>query len=226
MGDVLDNPFWHALNTAHEPLAEINGVARRYPPEVAMMGGIDAFTDEAWHDLGELVGSNGTVLIARRDLDDRPAPWRTLFKAKAHQMVLDVELPAIEPPEGTRPLTNDDVPAMLALIALTEPGPFGPRTIELGGYVGIFEQERLVAMAGRRLSTDCYTEVSAVCTHPDVRRRGFGSTITALVAQGIVASGKTPMLHVAERNVKAQRVYNTLGFRTRTILPFRVLRSP
>ena len=111
------------------------------------------------------------------------------------------ELPAVDPTTGAavtmRPLGDDDVDAMVALVALTEPGPFRPRTIELGGYVGIFHGTQLVAMAGQRLRPPGFREVSAVCTHPDARRRGYASIVTAEVSRGVLARGETPFLHVA-----------------------------
>src|SRR5580704_11855881 len=60
-----------------------------------------------------------------------------------------------------------DVPEMLALTKLTNPGPFGTRTHEMGDYFGIRVAGTLAAMAGERLRLQGYTEVSAVCTHPD-----------------------------------------------------------
>ena len=71
---------------------------------------------------------------------------------------------------------------MVDLVARTEPGPFRPRTIELGGYLGIFHDDTLVAMAGRRFHLPGYVEVSAVCTDPSARRRGYGAIVTTLVA--------------------------------------------
>ena len=50
-----------------------------------------------------------------------------------------------------------DVPEMLALASVTQPGPFGPRTIELGDYIGIRERGLLVAMAGERMRLDGFT---------------------------------------------------------------------
>jgi predicted GNAT family acetyltransferase len=115
---------------------------------------------------------------------------------------------------------------MLALVEMTEPGPFRRRTIELGDYFGIFADGRLVAMAGERLQTPEYTEVSAVCTHPDVRGRGLASALTHHVATGILHRGQTPILHVAQTNVGAQRVYERLGFKVRTALEFVAVQTP
>ncbi len=62
---------------------------------------------------------------------------------------------------------------MLTLTQLTNPGPFAARTIDFGHYYGIFEGDKLVAMAGQRLHAFEYAEISAVCTHPDHSGRGY-----------------------------------------------------
>jgi len=125
-----------------------------------------------------------------------------------------------------RPLTTSDVPAMLGLIELARPGPFSAGTVELGGYVGVFDGDDLVAMAGERMRFTGWTEVSAVATHPDARRRGLGAFLTHHVARRIAADDRTPFLHVAAGNDAAQRVYERLGFVTRRMMTFRLLRPP
>jgi predicted GNAT family acetyltransferase len=89
-----------------------------------------------------------------------------VVSGELHQMVF--EAPPLAPSNlSLRKLSIADIPEMLALTKLTEPGPFLPRTIELVAYFGINESALLVAMAGERLKLTGYTEVSAVCTHPD-----------------------------------------------------------
>ena len=124
------------------------------------------------------------------------------------------------------PLTAVDVPQMLALVELTKPGPFRPRTIELGGYVGVFADGRLMAMAGERLQTPEFSEISAVCTHPAARGLGLAASLTRHVARGILARGQRPILHVAENNHGAKRLYAKLGFVVRRRLEFVAARTP
>ena len=219
----LDNPVWHALTGVQAAVAEGTGLARRFRPDVALFGAIADDSPEAWSDLGELVGPRGDVIMARNTPIVPPDGWRLLGTRPGFQMVLEREPMADDAP-GTRPLTDDDVAEMVALVALTEPGPFRARTIELGGYCGIFADGRLMAMAGRRSAIDQYVEVSAVCTHPDGRRKGYAAAITSTVARGIIADGKTPILHVAEHNTSAKAVYDKLGYTTRTKLNFASVR--
>ena len=86
-------------------------------------------------------------------------------------------------------LAEADIPEMLALTKLTEPGPFRDRTIYLGGYCGIRDQGHLVAMAGRRTAIPGCKEVSAVCTHPSYRGRGYGAALVCAVSDRIVRGG-------------------------------------
>ena len=71
---------------------------------------------------------------------------------------------------------------MLDLVARTEPGPFLPRTIEMGTYLGIRRGGALVAMAGERLHPPGWTEISAVCTDDAYRSRGLGTRLVLAVA--------------------------------------------
>ena len=212
-GDVLDNAAWHALRGAHAHLAESIGRASRYPAAVSVFGAVDTFDDVSWADLAALDSPGPTAVVFRADVPDPPPGWEIAFGGAGRQMVLETLVPAAVP--SARRLGIDDVDQMLELVALTRPGPFGPRTIELGEYHGVFDGERLVAMAGERLRVPGYTEVSAVCTAPDARGRGLAAGLSTLVAQGIIERGDVPFLHHADDNHDARRVYERLGFRDR-----------
>jgi predicted GNAT family acetyltransferase len=110
------------------------------------------------------------------------------------------------------PLDKHFAAEMVELAKLTKPGPFGLRTIEFGHYYGIFDQDKLVAMTGQRLHPQQYTEVSAVCTHPDHLGKGFASALVQHQVQLILQQGKTPFLHVREDNSRAIALYERLGF--------------
>jgi predicted GNAT family acetyltransferase len=140
--------------------------------------------------------------------------------------VLDVTLPPPDAAPTIRRLDPADVPRMLALVAIAQPGPFERSTIEMGTYLGVFDGEELLAMAGERTHPPGHTEISAVCTHPDARGRGLGAALTSAIARGIVARGETPFLHVADGNDNAKRLYERLGFRTRTIMQFTLVEAP
>jgi len=233
---VLDNAGWHSLTGVHAHLAEGDGRARRYRPAVSVFHAMPDADAGSWNDLVPLASSDGVVVLFRTGGITPPAGWTELFGGDGHQMVLTgplaatPALPATDAATGEtitmRPLGDDDVDAMVALVALTEPGPFRPRTIEMGGYVGIFHGDQLVAMAGQRLAPPGFREVSAVCTHPDARRRGYASIVTAAVSRGVLARGETPFLHVAVTNTPAIPVYEQLGFTRRAIARFGAFRVP
>ena len=123
-------------------------------------------------------------------------------------------------------LTSVDVPEMLALVERTKPGPFLPRTVELGTYLGIRRDGVLVAMAGERLHPPGFTEISAVCTDASVRGQGLATRLVLAVAARIQERGETPFLHAAGTNTNAIRLYETLGFRLRQRPNFTALRVP
>ncbi len=233
--DVLDNAGWHALDGPHAPFAQGVGKARRYRPDVSVFHAAPDDGADAWAALEDLT-VDGMVVLFRGLPMSPPSGWQRVRGGDAHQMVLDGPsrpvrgLPAVDAATGSRvtsrTLVDDDLEEMTSLVALTEPGPFRPRTIDLGGYTGIFHDQRLVAMAGQRLRPPGYCEVSAVCTHPDARRRGYASVVSSRVAAAIAARGEVPLLHVATTNPSARAVYEQLGFRTRGIVTFAVFRAP
>lgn len=223
---VLDNPVWNALTSRHEQFADGDGLARRYRPDTSVFGGLAHDGAEAWAALGRLLGPGGRTVLVSPSAIEAPAGWRKLFEGRGDQMVFDSPVPELDRPPGFRALTDDDVPAMVELVALTKPGPFTAGTIALGGYLGVFDDDRLIAMAGQRVQVPGYTEISAVCTHPDAQRRGLGAVMTMAVAHDIAARGDTPILHVAEGNDNARRVYERLGFRSRIKAWFVAISSP
>jgi predicted GNAT family acetyltransferase len=120
-------------------------------------------------------------------------------------------------------LDTADVPEMLALTAATDPGPFLPQTILMGSYFGIRASDgRLVAMAGERLQSTAFAEISAVCTHPEFRGRGYAQALVTFLTAQILAAGKTPFLHVKSEN-GAKVVYQKIGFRLRAAMYLTVI---
>ena len=108
-------------------------------------------------------------------------------------------------------LDASDVPAMMELTDLTKPGPFSLRTYELGTFLGVRIDGQLVAMAGERLKPANYTEITAVCVHPDHRGRGYAQMLVGAVARQIVARGESPFLHVLTSNASAIALYRRQG---------------
>jgi ribosomal protein S18 acetylase RimI-like enzyme len=80
-------------------------------------------------------------------------------------------------------------------------------------------------MAGERLKVPGYTEVSAVCTHPDYTGRGYARILMTEVMRRIHARDEAPFLHVREDNVRAIELYQRLGFSRRLLSHLAVLRK-
>ncbi|KPH97211.1 FR47 domain protein [Actinobacteria bacterium OK074] len=218
---VLDNPAWAALTGPHAHFAERVGRAARYPQDVAGFSAL-ADTDDprAWDDLATLVGPGGTAAV--RGVTRAPDGWEIVRSGAGVQLV-DTGLRAEPAPEAVR-LGPDDVPEILDLVARTEPGPYLPRTVEMGTYLGIREHGRLIALAGERLHPPGWTEISAVCTHPDYRGRGLATRLVRAVAAGIRARGEQPFLHARADNTHAIRLYESIGFTLRCRTAFAQVR--
>ena len=220
----LDNPVRASLLGAHAPFAERKGEVLRYPPEMSpFMGMPDEPGPDDWADAAALAGPGGVVFAPAIDAPF-PADWETLWRGAGVQLVAENLEPA-EDPEAVV-LGPADVPEMLDLTGRTKPGPFGPRTIELGTYLGIRRDGKLVAMAGERLRPPGYTEVSAVCTDPAWRGHGFAARLSRAVAAVITARGETPFLHAVATNTSAIRLYESLGFELRRTIVFPSARVP
>lgn len=207
---ALTNPVYQALTGAHAELAQLKGRVRRYPAEIAPFFGLpDDPTEQDWADAAELLGVGHSGALIRPEL---PVP--VSFKVDQVFGLVQFVAPAgfgVEEPEAVE-LGPDDVPEMLALTELTEPGPFRSRTIETGRYLGVRQDGELIAMGGERFRAPGHVEISAVCTHPAYRGQGLASRLIRAVAAGIEHEGNRPFLHTGATNTTAIRLYESLGF--------------
>src|SRR6185436_18856367 len=122
--------------------------------------------------------------------------WQLHVETTMHRMVWHADAPPDDLlPDAVR-LGPEHAAQAMALAALTRPGPFGPRTIEIGEYFGCFDGGRLVAMAGERSNAGTLREISGVCTHPEFQGRGFARQLMNKLVRRQVTRGETPFLHV------------------------------
>jgi ribosomal protein S18 acetylase RimI-like enzyme len=216
MLESLDNPIWFALTTEHRLLARSHGLARRYPPDVSPLAAVLHPTQDAFADLQRLVSPGERVALFTASPLDVPGGWQIDRSRWIDQMICESSLDS--PPLAPLRLGTTDVPEMLDLTAATEPGPFLPQTIQMGSYFGIRATDgRLVAMAGERLQSTAFAEISAVCTLPEFRGRGYARALVTFIAAQILTAGKTPFLHVKSEN-EAKVVYQKIGFRLRAAI--------
>ena len=221
---LLDNPVLAALTGPHAHFTQRHGSALRYHPDVCPMAALpDSPTAQDWSDAAELVGPGGSLflpVVTNRPPDE----WDTTMDLPGVQMI-DAGVDTRRDDEAV-PLTPADVPEMTDLVERTRPGPFRPRTIEMGTYLGIRRNGRLIAMGGERLGLPGYTEISAVCTDPEFRGLGLASRLVLDLAHRIRDRGDTPILHADARNVSAIRLYEQLGFVVRREVLFQIVTAP
>lgn len=221
---LLDRPVWNALTSrqAHLALGERDRFLR-FPADIEPFGATRDNSSKQLAELAELMPLDGHVALVEVEKLPAPSGFVTMISAAIHQMSAS----RINPPDDDLDvikLSDADAPEMRALAELTQPGPFHARTHELGGFVGVRENGRLIAMVGERMKVPGFTEISAVCTHPDARGRGLAAALMRRVAANIVARGEELFLHVYPHNIGAIALYERLGFRHRAELQINVLR--
>jgi ribosomal protein S18 acetylase RimI-like enzyme len=220
----LDRVVAASLEGHHARFARRHGQALRYRSDVAPFFAVeDARDPAAWDDAAKLAADGEVAAFPGVTTwsPETSAAWKLVVELDGVQMI-GTDVSPKPDPEAVQ-LGPDDVPEILDLISRTEPGPFLPRTIELGTYLGVRHEGALIAMAGERMRPPGWTEISAVCTDPAFRGRGLAGRLVRAVAAGIVERGETPFLHAAATNENAIRLYRTLGFTQRRPMNFLVL---
>jgi ribosomal protein S18 acetylase RimI-like enzyme len=212
---ALDNPVFASLATRHASIAEGGALARRYPPDVSPLGALAARTDACAEAMVALVAVGDEVGVAGPQLPSTPRGFELIRTIEIVQMIRRDPAPLDTPRIAFDELGARDIDAMLELVALTRPGPFCRRTIELGRFVGVREGDQLIAMAGERLWIDDHREVSGVCTHPDAQGRGMARALMAEVVNRMLARRQVPFLHAETSKPEVIRFYESLGFARR-----------
>jgi len=220
MEHVLDNPVWNALISGNKHLCYGDEQIKYFDEDVAPFVAFEQFSEQKLDQLYELLPSNRPATVVTPFEIEIPDKWKILRAMKGFQMVYEANaaLDSVNPDMVT--LTDAHIPQMLALAKLTKPGPFELRAIEFGHYKGIFDGDKLVAMAGQRLNPFNYAEVSAVCTHPDYTGKGYARQLLIHQINRIKAAGNIPFLHVRNDNDRAIKVYESLGFAIRQNIYF------
>jgi ribosomal protein S18 acetylase RimI-like enzyme len=218
----LDNIVWHTLTGPQAQHAVGAEHAKRYAPGFPAFV---AFAEPARPDFEAVaaycrpdehfycLGWAGTV----------PVGWQLEVEKTVLQMVWAGGVPAVDDSLATVSLTAEHAPQIRHLFELTRPGPYAERLVELGRYFGVFDGERLVAMAGERMAAGMLREISGVCTHPDFQGRGLARRLVEKLLRLEIAAGEAPFLHVMADNPHARQVYEGLGFRLHQGLPVRVV---
>jgi ribosomal protein S18 acetylase RimI-like enzyme len=208
---ALDDVIWNALSGKQSRFAVGSERALRFASSVAPFTAMVDTSPASFDALLELIDEHGPVTLGTMDELEPDARFSIIRRAPLLQMVWQGD-PAPSTTLEYVQLDERDVPDMLALTAATQPGPFGPRTIELGNYLGIRKEGKLAAMVGERMKIDGYTEVSAVCVDPAFRGQGLAAGLMKRLINAICARGETPFLHVLASNHGALAIYRAMGF--------------
>jgi len=208
------NAWWQTLSGDHSKFSTGDDLARRYLSSISPFAAIREISDEAFEALAAISEPDDVLVLMHDKPLQLPAHWNLIMRDELLTMVLENRLLEMDPgfEYEIKRLDIQDVSDMLTLTELTHPGPFRADTILLGNYFGIRINGTLVAMAGERGQLPGYTEVSAVCTHPEYQGQGLAKAIVTHLCQSILSKGKTPMLRLLNTNDRAYRVYKNLGF--------------
>ncbi len=214
MNDLLYNPVFSALSTRDQHLSFGSEDVKFFDESVSPFAGFRVNHVSGFMELHSLLPNDRMILYATPEHIDIPLQWKLLVKVEGVQMLYTgngfnstaTQLSNIVP------LNDSHIPEMVALATLTRPGPFGTGTIEFGHYYGIFENNKLVAMTGQRLHPGDYSEVSAVCTHPDHLGKGYATLLVEHQTALILEQGYKPFLHVRADNKRAIEIYERLGY--------------
>lgn len=223
----LDNPVWTALTTHQAPLALVEGMARRFPPEMCVFGALALSMPPAWVSLARL--SPAPVGLLSSAPPQLPAGWKITRHVELFQMVHEdaanprSECPAIGDgaPEGVDvvELKEADLPEMAILYEATRPGrKICPRIQKLGTFLGIRKEGNLVAMGGLRMHLPGFREITTVATMPAEEGQGYATAVVAELVRRIRERNERPFLTVRTENERAISIYRRLGFSERTRL--------
>ena len=204
--------MWNCLAGPQARFAAGSGAVRRYAPGFSPIVG---FEDPRNPDFAELEKHSVSGDFFYVDVWSGPAPagWRIDKEARMFKMVWQAPMPAEDAAPDAVALRTEHATQAVELATLTNPGPFGIRTPELGEYFGYFDGEKLIAMAGERMEIEDLREISGICTHPQFQGRGLARKLTLKLVRREMLRGLTPYLHVLSHNTGARALYSKMGFR-------------
>jgi ribosomal protein S18 acetylase RimI-like enzyme len=218
---ALDNPAWGALTSEHARFAQGTDRAKRYRREIAPFIAAGQTNDDSIAALDPLIDAGETFYIIG-ELPVLPTNWTVENELPCAQMVRRaMPTPLSEKDAAMVSLLGaEDATDMYELINSIQPGFFNHGTRLLGNYYGIRHNGQLIAMAGERMQLTGFTELSAICTHPDHTGRGYAQKLITQLCYQHASAGITSFLHVTRSNERAVRLYEHMGFEQRMDISF------
>ncbi|WP_083252133.1 GNAT family N-acetyltransferase [Pedobacter steynii] len=222
---LLDRPIWNALNSKHASFALGNEYAKRYPSQILPFIGFDLDSEQPLEQLKAWMKPN-EIVYAIGDLPKIPDSWQLLNQLDCVQMFCpELSVSTLDESIEILTLKEEDRAEMFELITSVQPGYFAKDTPLLGHYNGIRVNGKLISMSGERLGLDSFTELSAVCTHPDFTGKGLAYQLVLKTCLDMFERGTKPFLHVLNSNTRAINLYERLGFVKRKDIAFNQLKS-
>lgn len=206
-----DNIVWQTLAGTHARYTIGTNEARRYAPGFPPVIGFPDMKNPNFQALFPYV-EPGEQLYCDGWADTAPTGWHIESEQVMIKMIWTDRLRAADEFPEAIPLSPTHAATALELANLTRPGPFTPRALELGEYLGVFHESRLVAMAGGRKCAGGFGEISGVCTHPDFQGRGLARRLVIELVRRQLLRNEFPFLRVLQSNADACRLYRQLGF--------------
>jgi GNAT superfamily N-acetyltransferase len=229
LGD-LEPPYCrHAVWIGASQTGTIEGLALVYdglePAVLFLMGKAEAISALLMHGVGpdEIFFNIQTEIEATfstfYSVEHSQRMYRMLVTPKAFVPLK----PAQQLPPPT-PLNESHLNAITTLIAEAAASDkrdirdiaFGPEMVQAGYYRGIYQDGRLIALAGTHLVAReaNIAAVGNVVVHPEERKRGLGSLVSHAVTQALLDDGFDPVvLNVRQDNEPAIKIYRKLGYR-------------
>jgi len=225
MAHLLDQPAWNALISGNSNLSYGTSTAKYFDKAVSIFADLEDQYSGGFKTLYDIVPDGQQIGVFSLDKNLKAEPWSGVSRIDGLQMVYHHAAKELTGNHIIRALDSSDVPAMLSLTGQAKPGPFFEKTIDFGHYHGIFSDDMLVAMAGQRFHPGAFAEISGVCTHPDFTGKGLARQLLLHQIRRIRENDETPFLHVTSSNVNAVKLYESIGFTTRTEICIHILKK-
>jgi ribosomal protein S18 acetylase RimI-like enzyme len=194
---------------------------------MSVHGALAENTPEAYEALAQLGPEPAGIFFDAAP--QLPPDWIITRELGTIQMLHESsDLPRVDlkPPAHLVRLSESDLPEMSEIYDRTRPGRhIAGRLHQLGPFVGVRREGKLVAMGGVRLHLPGYREITTVTTHPEHFGKGYATALVAQLVRQIHAGGEVPFLHVRDDNSRAISIYARLGFRRRRWFHYATVRK-
>lgn len=215
----LDNPAWFALNGPQQSFAEPNNYVKRYRVNNLPFAAYDHDHPEQLHLLDSQL-QPGEIFFLIGAIPALPANWNILAELPCLQMINTRTVTPLPDAPEIHLLDAAHKQAMIDLVLRVQPGYFAPDTYQLGKYYGIWQDGKLVAMAGERMRVTGMNELSAICTDPQYTGRKYAQHLVTKLCTEHHKQSIIPFLHVLTSNERAIKLYGFMGFETRRTISF------